>query len=324
MKRIIACLLTAIFVFSCVGVVAADYDGHWTAGTIKELINSGIISGYDNGDVMPDGQLTRAEFAALINRVGGFTNDDALNFVDILEEEWFAKDLRIARATGYMQGDEYDRANPNAVISRVEALVMVSRAFFPTSDVRYEFSDLKEIPEWARQHIMTLADYGVIKGFEDDSFRPYEPITRGQFFTVVSDVIRTVINAPMVDAARDPNTSEDGPMIDAVRDNEPNYDLMPTKSSSGGGGSSSSSSSSISNSEQPENKNDRWDFWEFFNDFDWFDNYGDYGSSSGSDNWDWWDLWSGGGSGSNSNEYGYDNHDEYGYDKNDEYGYKSY
>ena len=314
MKRLIACLLTVILIFSCAGVAAADYTGHWAENAIEELINSGVIKGYDGGNVLPDGQLTRAEFAALINRAGGFTEVNAPDFIDVLGDEWFANDLRIARTAGYMQGDDYDRANPYDTISRVEALVMISRAFFPETDVRYEFSDLKEIPEWARQHIMSLAGYGVVKGFDDNSFKPHTPITRGQIFSVV----RTIISdAPMVEAARDPEPSEDDhiPKTSSVRDSG-SADISNLSRSS-----TSQSDSAKSGGTSSSSGNDIFDFFDSFN---WFDNFGDFGGSSGSNNWDWWDSWSNGGSGSNSNEYGYDSHDEYGYDKHDEYGYKSY
>jgi len=328
MKKLISCILISILILSCVCVSAKDYSGHWSANAIDRLIGAGIVSGYGDGNVLPDGRLTRAEFAVLVNRAGGFTKSDSAAFIDVRGDEWYAGDLKIARATGYMYGDDYGRANPNAKITRVEALVMVSRAFFPESAAQYYFSDLQNIPEWGRQHVMSLANYGIVKGFEDNSFRPNLEMTRGQIFNVIANIIAT----PKTGGEEADNSSVNGE-TNTSTDNDLGQ-VTPLNDNFG--------------SDEVINKNDRFDDFDFFDDFDYFDNYHDYGSSSGSnnwgywddwnswdlwdnwniwdswDNWDFWDNWDYSGGYSGRDEYGYDSHYEYGYDRYDEYGYSPY
>lgn len=52
---------------------------------------------------------------------------------------------------------------------------------FPMGDL---FTDIGE--HWARRQLNSLAKLGLIQGFNDGTFRPYEPITRGQLAVVLS------------------------------------------------------------------------------------------------------------------------------------------
>ncbi len=45
-----------------------DISGHWAEKNINDLVNMGIINGYDNGTFKPDNNITRAEAATLVLR----------------------------------------------------------------------------------------------------------------------------------------------------------------------------------------------------------------------------------------------------------------
>ena len=49
--------------------VFTDTAGHWAASAINAAANEGWITGYTDGTIKPDGYLTRAEVATIINRV---------------------------------------------------------------------------------------------------------------------------------------------------------------------------------------------------------------------------------------------------------------
>jgi len=46
-----------------------DIEGHWAEESIKRIVNNELMSGYEDGAFMPDKQLTRAEFAVVIDRI---------------------------------------------------------------------------------------------------------------------------------------------------------------------------------------------------------------------------------------------------------------
>ena len=47
---------------------ASDVTGNWGEPFIKALVEKGIIAGYPDGTFRPDQPVTRAEFAALLNK----------------------------------------------------------------------------------------------------------------------------------------------------------------------------------------------------------------------------------------------------------------
>jgi len=42
---------------------------HWAAGSLQRWSANGIISGYDDGSFRPGKEVTKAEFAAIMNRI---------------------------------------------------------------------------------------------------------------------------------------------------------------------------------------------------------------------------------------------------------------
>lgn len=57
----------------------ADVKGHWAEASIAIAVENGWIEGYSDGTFKPDRKLTRAEAAAILNRVLGRTvSADAL------------------------------------------------------------------------------------------------------------------------------------------------------------------------------------------------------------------------------------------------------
>jgi S-layer homology domain len=46
----------------------SDISGHWAEPFIRVLTDNGIIAGYPDGTFQPDRPVTRAEFAALVNK----------------------------------------------------------------------------------------------------------------------------------------------------------------------------------------------------------------------------------------------------------------
>jgi len=70
--------------------------------------------------------ITRAQFAMLINNTFSFEAAAEENFLDVSNEHPYAKDLLIAKGTGYISGDGYGNVNPDIIISGAEAAVIIN------------------------------------------------------------------------------------------------------------------------------------------------------------------------------------------------------
>lgn len=47
-----------------------DWEGHWAAEHIRRAIDHGIMTGYEDGTFRPDRDVTRAELAVILDRLG--------------------------------------------------------------------------------------------------------------------------------------------------------------------------------------------------------------------------------------------------------------
>ena len=101
-RRILSALLAVVMVLGTVTAVGAanvsftDVSGHWawTGGQIPYLVEKGVLNGYQqpNGTYMfkPDGEITRAEIATVVNRILKIeaTPEAAQEFSDLDNSHW--------------------------------------------------------------------------------------------------------------------------------------------------------------------------------------------------------------------------------------------
>jgi hypothetical protein len=120
MKSFFSCVMIALFVFagSSYAYSSRFTDqgefASWYASEVDQLVNKGIINGYDDGSFRPNDAVSRAEVAVMLDRAMNFvlSPEDVFNVLDnyekLLAEDFnplYAKDLAIA-ASGYGLQDE--------------------------------------------------------------------------------------------------------------------------------------------------------------------------------------------------------------------------
>lgn len=159
-----------------------DIAGHWAENEITALAKQGIIKGSDNGIFAPEKNITRAEFAAICVRAKGETAKKYNgSFIDINDDDWFAGEVQSAYEKGWIEGSD-GLFRPNDMITRAEAAVIIGRIY--TDNVNNgnttNFTDSSEFELWAKEYINKTAAMGIVKGYEDGSFKPRNNITRAE------------------------------------------------------------------------------------------------------------------------------------------------
>lgn len=93
----------------------------------------------------------------------------------------------------YMFGDKYDTTfRPDEGITRAEAALVLTRTLgISTTYDRstYNYPDLDETYLEARKAIVAATAYGIVRGYEDGTYRPNELITRAEFMTILANLI---------------------------------------------------------------------------------------------------------------------------------------
>lgn len=158
--------------------IFADVENHWAKDYINELSSLNIIKGYEDGTFKPDKAVTRAEFVKMIVTLLGLSEEKA-DFADVYENDWYYGVVGAASNAGLVTGDGKN-FNPNAMITRQDAAVIICRALKMSGNEETTFADNNEISDYAKNAVGALAQLGIISGYEDNTVRPLNLITRGE------------------------------------------------------------------------------------------------------------------------------------------------
>ena len=210
-KRILALFLAAVSCLSlAVSASAAntvnrkatdfrDYDRTaWYAEAVSAAVDNGLLYGKSSTTLDPNGDMTRAEMAAIINRsFGCYKAADISQYKDVAKSKWYYNDVALAVQMGTYNGRSSSSMAPDAPITREEAMTVVARALeldyeaYAKTDLS-KFADAKNVSAWALPYVRAMvgADYihGRTKGLE-----PLDNITRAEFAQIFHNIIGTYI-----------------------------------------------------------------------------------------------------------------------------------
>ncbi|MBC8597105.1 S-layer homology domain-containing protein [Qingrenia yutianensis] len=122
----------------------------------------------------------------------GKTEEILHNFADVDKNHWgyaFANDLfekKIISGAGTNENGEV-MLNPDTALTREEAVkIAVSAASIALSDsFELTFADKDEISDWAAAYVFAGFEKGILKGYEDGTFKPKGAITREELVKVL-------------------------------------------------------------------------------------------------------------------------------------------
>ena len=161
---------------------------HWAFEYIADLAERGVIDGYDDGSFKPERTVSRAEWAKIMVDAAGVTvNDDGIYFND-MSNHWANKYVNAAMnyLTGYADGSY--RPDQTAVREDV-TVAMVKLKGYDMSEVDYSvlsnFTDNDSISSYAKAYVAMAISKDLINGFEDNTFRGQDTLTRAEAATLL-------------------------------------------------------------------------------------------------------------------------------------------
>lgn len=171
---------------------ASDINGHWASTAMQEFIDAGYIKG-SGGKYTPDGNMSRAQFSAIVNRMMGYSAEsrDISKFKDIKTDSWYRSDLAKALAAGYMSGTSSDTMSPEASVTREQAFVILARILklsateSEADKTLASYKDAGSVAPWAKNSVAALVKAGYVSGDNNGNINPKKSLTRAEGVTVL-------------------------------------------------------------------------------------------------------------------------------------------
>lgn len=150
------------------------------------------IMGYQDGTVRPEKNITRAQVAQIIYRL--MTDDfrtehyaSSNDFSDTIQNAWYQEAVSTCAKAGVLHGYQDGTFKPDRSITRAEFATMISNFFDNISAKESGLTDIQT--HWAKKNIEKVVAAGRMKGYQDNTFQPDEPITRAEAVTVLNRIL---------------------------------------------------------------------------------------------------------------------------------------
>ncbi|KAB3535629.1 S-layer homology domain-containing protein [Alkaliphilus pronyensis] len=203
MKKSIIITLVLTLTLTTLSVFAlsfTDIEGHWSKRYVEKLVSTGVIQGYSDDTFRPENNTTRGEFIKMLAVIT--TGED----VGISNSGHWARSYEsVAIEKGYILKSYENLDKP---VTREEIAIMVSRAMdeVPSNleDMKSYFTDLNRVDVEIKNHIAKVAGLGIIKGYNDKSFKPERQATRAEVSTILIRILDpTEREIPVIEKAED-------------------------------------------------------------------------------------------------------------------------
>ncbi|MBQ7120606.1 MAG: Ig-like domain-containing protein [Oscillospiraceae bacterium] len=164
----------------------------WAEDAINSLAAKGIVKGTTENTYSPAANITRADFAILLVRAFKLASDNSENFDDVLETDYFARELAIARNTGIVNGIGDNKYAPRNTITRQDMMVIVYRALLKlgveleSTDVVY--ADFAEVSDYAKEAVSALVAEGLTNG-RNGKIAPNDFTTRAEVAVLIKRIM---------------------------------------------------------------------------------------------------------------------------------------
>ncbi len=178
------------------------YSDDWCFTAFGITMKAGFITGDAEGTLRPYASITRAEMAALLHRA--YKNDflvlaekegAAKPFKDVEAESWYYEDVEACRKAGLIRGVDDSHFDPDAPISRQDAILMMMRISHSDEELsKVNISktiaesglspkDFDQTNDYAKG-AMALALGNILRGDENGYLHPQDAISRAECATI--------------------------------------------------------------------------------------------------------------------------------------------
>ncbi len=172
----------------------------WARPYIEALTQREIIAGYEDGTFRPGEPVTRAAFAAQLNKafgetavagVPGYTPD----YKDVPDKFWALSAIKETSRKGFLRGFPGDVFRPQQEISKLQALLALNSglnlpAASAPGQVVQIYQDADQIPKYATNAVAAATQAGIVVNHPNpQQLRPQILLTRAEVAALIHQAL---------------------------------------------------------------------------------------------------------------------------------------
>ena len=164
--------------------------------------NQSYILGYEGNTFRPNANMTRAEactiFARLLLNTNTIPDGYTTRFNDVKSGDWFYNAVAYLDQSGFFYRNKNTEYKPNEPITRAEFVDLAYLASNLGENVStISFTDVPK-EHFYYESVIAAAASGLVNGYEDNTFRPDNTITRAEVVTVVNRLLSLAVKEDTV------------------------------------------------------------------------------------------------------------------------------
>ena len=163
-----------------------DQASNWAKESIAKAAELGLMKGIGNNKFAPKDNLTRAQFATLLNNLFelGAVENTKTAFADVKTNAWYYDAIMKAHNAGIIKGDG-NKFFPDRFITREEMAVMIYRALNLAKVVeKQDIKDINTASHWAIDSINLMNELGIMTA-NNGKFNPKGKVSREMAATII-------------------------------------------------------------------------------------------------------------------------------------------
>ena len=174
-----------------------DIAGHWAKDAIEYVTDKALFNGTTATTFSPNEGMTRGMFVTVLGRMAGAdisTYNTQSQFADVDSKMYYNAYVNWAAANKIVSGVDASHFNPNALITREQAAVIMDNYLTATGTKVEEtgsaaaFADSASIRAYAKDAVTRMQKAGLLSGKSGNRFDPQGTATRAQVAVIMQNL----------------------------------------------------------------------------------------------------------------------------------------
>lgn len=171
-------------------------DNYWAKTDIEKMASRLIVQGQEDGTFLPKQAITRKELAQVLVKALGLHPIEVNKFVDVEKGSKYAGYIGTAYSYGIINGTSKTTFNPEAIVTRQDAMTMIYRAGLiaemknnNNKTEMTKYLDYKTVSVYAKEAVEWNVNNSIVKGKTDTTLAPRDNITRSELSVIINRLL---------------------------------------------------------------------------------------------------------------------------------------